>query len=482
MVREKGRLLTLTVVMACVGTAAFCPKVSLGQQPPGDGSFLLVCTFYGESNQGGSAWNRQQSCQLPPDFPLDDTYKEQTAFFSGGGATSSIRDGQIPPGIHLDISGGHYWSVNQPMSLSAPGPDGRRTFTIETYCGPAGAPGPGCNVKVNVFARKRQTWSAGQAFFGWSSIYARNRGSTVLIRVEAEGQTPNYGSGVVLDDAGTVLTARHLLPDSQAIRQKTYLISGLLDWEKPSVDFSMSSKLSIEYVSKHADFAVLKFSNLSASLSPIFFETGVQPAEPVMILAYPGGSSLSAMTGVASGNAAGGKFGIDTPLGQGSSGGPVFSPSGGLVGIVVLGPTSSDPGKLSFFLTSDTILAELPAPSGTSVWPNLPKVKSDHVDTLTLTATPNGADHLDFRYAVQGSPDKESGTACCTYTFQAQRGMKITKAHFVPRSAASSTGHAHITISSSGDSVALRLPASMRKSGVSFLGYLSTHQIASASQ
>src|SRR5258706_4939430 len=59
----------------CIGRAAhdiaaLYPSRCLAQQPPGDGSFLLVCTFYGESNQGGSAWNRQLPCQLPPDFPL----------------------------------------------------------------------------------------------------------------------------------------------------------------------------------------------------------------------------------------------------------------------------------------------------------------------------------------------------------------------------------------------------------------------------
>jgi hypothetical protein len=152
------------------------------------------------------------------------------------------------------------------MSLAQPGSDGRRTFTIQTYCGPEPAPGPGCNVKVNVFARKRQTWSPTQPFFGWSSIYARNKASTVLIRVESEGQTPNYGSGVVIDASGRVLTAKHLLPGSTAMRSKNYLITALRDWEKPSLDFSSAGKLNIEYVSKKADFAVLKFARMPRML------------------------------------------------------------------------------------------------------------------------------------------------------------------------------------------------------------------------
>jgi Trypsin-like peptidase domain len=470
--------ISVALVIACNVILVICPEMCLGQQPPADGSFLLVCTFYGESNQGGSAWNRQQSCQLPPDFPLDDAYRQQTAFFSGGGASSNIRDGQIPSGIHLDISGGHYWSVNQPMSLAPEAADGRRTFTIETYCGPAGAPGPGCNVKVNVFARKRQTWSSGQAFFGWSSIYARNKESIVLLRVESEGQTPNYGSGIVLDTSGTVLTAKHLLPDSNSLRNRAFLITGLLDWERPTVDFSKASKLSIEYVSKQADFAVLKFSHPPSIASPIFFESALQPAEPILILGYPGGGNLSAMTGVASGDAGGGKFGINTPLGEGSSGGPVFSPTGGLVGIVVLGPRSADPGKLAFFLTSAAILGELPAPSGTSLWPNLPKSKSDHMDTLQVASAPSSPERLDFRYAVHFSKGEDQKVACCTYRFEAQRGMRIVRARFVPRSTSASSGGVETAISPSGDSVTLRLPRSKGESDKTFMGYLWTRQTA----
>jgi S1-C subfamily serine protease len=452
--------------------------VSYSQQPPADGTFLSVCTFYGEANQGGSAWVRPQSCQLPPDFPLDDLYKQQTAFLSGGGATSNIQVGQIPPGIHLDISGGHYWSVNNPMGLSPPGPDGRRTFSIQTYCGPEPAPGPGCNVKVNVFARKRQTWSPNQPFFGWSPIYARNKGSTVLLRVETEGKSPNYGSGVVIDGAGRVLTAKHLLPSSIALRDRNYLITGLLDWENPSIDFANSVELSIEYLSKQADFAVLKLPNAPASINPVFFETDIQPGEPVMVLAYPGGSSLSPMTGVASGYAEDGRFSINALLGRGSSGGPVFSPSGGIIGIVVQGPAPSDPGKLAFFLKSSAILAELPGQTGTPVWPNLPKVKTDHLDTLALTSAQTGVESVEFRYPVDAETNQVARAKCCEFVFRSQRGMKIVNARFVRRSPGAPSERAQIVISEGGDSVSLQIPFSKRGDTSHFLGYLWTRQVA----
>lgn len=451
--------------------------VCLPQQPLADGSFLPVCTFYGESNQGGSAWNRQQSCQLPPDFPLDDLYRQQTAFLAGGGAASNMDTRQIPPGIHIDVSGGHYWSVNSPIGLSQPGPDGRRTFTIETYCGPEPAGGPGCNVKVNVFARKKQTWSPDQQFFGWSSIYSRNKGSTILIRVESQGNL-NWGSGVIVG-AGKVLTAKHLLPPTQRIRRKAY-ITGLVDWEKHSLDFSAAPELSIDYVSKKADFAVLSFVKKSSDPSPVFFETAVQVPEPVMVLAYPGGNSLSPKTGIASSDAADGKFAINASLGPGTSGGPVFSPSGGLIGIVVQGPTSSDPGQLAFFLRSSSILAELPASSGMAVWPALPKVRSDHIETLSLTGSPNTPDSLDFSYPIEEVAAEKQGVPCCEFLLQAQRGMKITRARFVASSTGSIAMNPQIIISATGDKATIRLPVTGGISHGKFLGYLWTHQVTSS--
>jgi hypothetical protein len=456
--------------------AGLFPIVAFVQQTPADGSFLLVCTFYGESNQGERAWNRQQYCQLPPDFPLDDLYRQQTVYSSGGGASSNIQFGQIPPGIHLDVSGGHFWSVNNPISLSQPDSDGKRTFTIETYCGPEPAPGPGCNVKVNVFARRRQTWSPDQPFYGWSSIYNRNRVSTVFISVESDGNTPNYGSGVVLG-SGKVLTAKHLLPPANAIRNRKYLIRGLVDWEKPSLEFSTAYELKIDSVSKHADFAVLSFVGKSPGPSQVFFEPTVQTTEPVLILAYPGGSKLMATNAMASGDATEGKFAVNVNLGAGSSGGPVFSPGGGLVGIVVQGPASSDPAKLAFFLGTSAILADHPELSSTAAWPALPTVRSDHVDTLSMTTSPSTPAQLDFNYPVVLVSTQKQGRGCCEFSFQAQRGMKITQAHFVPSAKGDVGIHRNVTISENSETVTLLLPASARFGNRKYLGHLWTHQI-----
>jgi S1-C subfamily serine protease len=458
-------------------TTILLQGLCFAQAPPADGSFLLVCTFYGEANQGERAWNSQQACQLPPDFPLDDLYRQQTAYLAGGGASSNISTAQIPPGIHVEISGGHYWSVNSPISLSPAGPDGRRTFTLQTYCGPATWPGPGCNIKVNVYARKRQSWLPGQEFFGWTSVYARNKTSTILLRFESEGSAPDFGSGVIVS-GGRVLTAKHLLPAADKIRKKSYLITGLVDWEFPSLNFARASELSIEYVSKKNDFAILKFVRVPPEPPPIFYETAVQATEPVMVLAYPGGGRLNPVTGIASGDANSAESAINATLGRGSSGGPVFSATGGLLGIVTQGPTASDPGKLAFFLRSSAIIAELPASTNPVIWPNLPATKSSHLDTLSLTGLPSTPNNLDFSYPIDEQAAQADRVACCEFLFESQRGMKITSARFVAGSGSTLSLQPQIIISTTGDRVSVRLPFSPGTSHGKFIGYLWTHQVA----
>jgi hypothetical protein len=132
--------------------------LSRAQAPPQDGTFVLICSMYGSADQGASAWNKNDACDLPVGFHLDKSYHQSTFNCCGGGATSDIAIGDIPAGIHLNVSGGHYWSVTKPIELIRLDDDGpaQREFRLHTYCGPEGWPGPGCNVKVDVYARKLQ--------------------------------------------------------------------------------------------------------------------------------------------------------------------------------------------------------------------------------------------------------------------------------------------------------------------------------------
>jgi hypothetical protein len=142
-------LLTMVLVLAISGFAR-------AQAPPQDGTFVLICSMYGSADQGSSAWNKDDACNLPVGFPLDKSYHQSAFNCCGGGATSNIVIGDIPAGIHLNVSGGYYWSVSKPIELIRLDDDGppQRQFRLHTYCGPEPPPGPGCNVKVDVYARK----------------------------------------------------------------------------------------------------------------------------------------------------------------------------------------------------------------------------------------------------------------------------------------------------------------------------------------
>ena len=104
---------------------------------------------------------------FPENFRLNPTYRQQGPAQPAGGsrekATSpwnGLED--IPPGILLVTSGAHYWAVGVAVPGRGDGkpklflnPDGTaRALTIGMYCGPAGRPGPGCNVRVRMCAMR----------------------------------------------------------------------------------------------------------------------------------------------------------------------------------------------------------------------------------------------------------------------------------------------------------------------------------------
>jgi hypothetical protein len=108
-----------------------------------------VCHFYGQANQGANAWNHDDACTIPNLASLDLAYHQSDFICCGGGATSSATNANVPTGLEVRVSGGHYWSVDR-ISLTGD------QFGIHTYCGPEPAPGPGCSVDVQVVAHYRE--------------------------------------------------------------------------------------------------------------------------------------------------------------------------------------------------------------------------------------------------------------------------------------------------------------------------------------
>jgi hypothetical protein len=133
----------------------------MAQLPPQDGTFVKICSIHGEADQGQSAWHQDSICNLPNLFPLDRSYHQQNVNFTGGGATTNLSLSDIPAGIHLSVSGNYYWSIVAPLKMVVldtddPSTTFIRQFQVHTFCGPAGWPGPGCSVHVDVYARKKQ--------------------------------------------------------------------------------------------------------------------------------------------------------------------------------------------------------------------------------------------------------------------------------------------------------------------------------------
>lgn len=153
------RPLIMGCVTLCLGLLV--PPTSRVQDPPSDPSFVKICDLYGSADSGADAWHKNEECMLPKRFKLDLSYHQKDFRCCGGGATSDISAADIPAGIHIKVDGGHFWSVVKPMGIQTIEEDdeGRaiqRRFFIHTYCGPAGKPGPGCNVKVAVYAKQKQ--------------------------------------------------------------------------------------------------------------------------------------------------------------------------------------------------------------------------------------------------------------------------------------------------------------------------------------
>jgi len=430
--------------------------------------------LYGEADQGRPAWNKDENCLLPENLPLDDNYHQLDARFDGGGAQSDLNAADIPAGIHLDISGNHYWAVTSPMGLSVkPGYARIRTFKIHTYCGPATPPGPGCNIRVKVYARKAPgSREYPKNFTGWSSIFDRNRLSTVWLRVEDSGKGPDFGSGVFINSAKQVLTARHNLTDDP--HSPTLLVTGIAGWNKPSVNLAESFRLKVEYVSERYDIAVLNL--LPGSHDPplgqdfVFADSDIHQAQDLLVMGYPDGDNLAATPGIASKPVADDQYATNAEVGIGNSGGPVFAPSGGLLGIVLsktnANSNSTQPGRitLAHFLTVSPIQKEL------------------NTHGISMNQTPNGAQgvtsplstEIKFEYPVdieQGEPTQQM----FKQTFAAQNGFGILSANFRNGGVDRSAHHLQITISRDRKQVSISVRSPVKDHPI--LGTLETRQI-----
>lgn len=150
----------VNVQCAPVASSYFPPPKHHSSQAPAfscPSGLTKIGNMYGESSSGSGAYLKDRSVIFPAGIELDKSYRQSQRVQTAGGGAHSKWDGLkgIPDGVYIYATGGHYWAVGD---SGAPGmqynKDGSpKSLTLGTYCGPAGWPGPGCNVNVFVCAK-----------------------------------------------------------------------------------------------------------------------------------------------------------------------------------------------------------------------------------------------------------------------------------------------------------------------------------------
>ena len=212
---------------------------------------------------------------------------------------------------------------------------------------------------------------------GWVTVISQYARATVLIRTEVGGKL-DYGSGVVFDTSGLVLTARHILPEAKDLAAGSYELRGLVNEQRVSHDFTTASVLTPLFVSDRYDVAVLKFVSVPSHLVAAPPSTDVSQGEALLILGYPGGGGLTATDGLASGNAEDDMYSTNAVVGRGNSGGPVFNARGEFVGLLLEGSGYDDKGniRLGYFRRNGTITKVLQADPPKIAFSPVPEVSS----------------------------------------------------------------------------------------------------------
>lgn len=146
-----------------------------------------------------------------------------------------------------------------------------------------------------------------------------------------------FGTGTVVADDGSILTANHVVKDA----------------EKITVTFSdgTKSEASIASADPAQDIATLTPKKLPEVLVPATLGGKAEIGAPVTVIGNPLGLTYSVTTGIISGldrkfgtgeESLSGLIQFDAVANPGSSGGPLLDADGGVIGVVV---AIADPGK-----------------------------------------------------------------------------------------------------------------------------------------
>jgi S1-C subfamily serine protease len=198
-----------------------------------------------------------------------------------------------------------------------------------------------------------------------SEVYAKVAPAVVQIRTtKADGVTSAAGSGVVIDEAGDVLTALHVVDGANAI----------------VVIFSDGTESPAQIISQvpESDIAALRAFDPPARIVPATLgsPSSVRVGDDAIVVGNPFGLTRSLSTGVISGLGRSvqvpnqdrqltGLFQFDAAVNPGSSGGPLLNRDGDVIGIVtgLVNPTGLPAfSGIGFAVTIDTAAGALGVP------------------------------------------------------------------------------------------------------------------------
>jgi len=198
----------------------------------------------------------------------------------------------------------------------------------------------------------------------FAACYAKVAPSVVQIKALSSDGKLGSGSGVVIDDAGDILTALHVVQDAASL----------------SVVFADGTESSAVIISEVAasDIAALRPANTPAQLTPATLgnPSGLRIGDDAIVVGNPFNLTRSLSTGVISGldrsvqvpnqnRSLTGLIQFDAAVNPGSSGGPLVNRDGEVVGIVtgLVNPTGQPAfSGVGFAVTIDTAASALGVP------------------------------------------------------------------------------------------------------------------------
>lgn len=157
------------------------------------------------------------------------------------------------------------------------------------------------------------------------TVAERARRSVVLIEVDGASGS-RQGSGFIVDPDGRIFTNQHVIEGAESVRVK--LASG-----------DVFERVEILGVDERRDIAVIEIPGFDLPALPLGNSDSVHVGQPVIAIGSPLGLENTVSSGIVSGRRRepGGYslLQITAPTSQGSSGGPVITDGGQVIGIAV---------------------------------------------------------------------------------------------------------------------------------------------------